>query len=122
MRCGVPRGRHVVKIAAAQPDIFRATARFHGTFLVADSTDSPRLFAPGIEGEIYFGLGEEDPFTPPDVIGTVKQAFDAGPATVSCRLHEDTDHGYAIPDTGIYNKTATDEKWYAIFAMFRTAL
>ena len=72
MRDGVPRGRHVVKIPAAQPDIFRATASFHGTFLVADRTDSPHLFAPGIEGEIYFGMGEEDLFAPPDVIGTTK--------------------------------------------------
>ena len=111
-----------MKIAAAQPDIFWATASFHGTFLVVERVCSPHLFAAGIEGEIYFGMGEEDPFTPPDVIGTVKQAFDAGPATESYRLHEDTDHGYAIPDTGIYNKTATDEKWYAIFARFRRAL
>ena len=110
MRYGVPRGRHVVKIAAAQPDVFRAIASFHDTFLVADRPDSPHLCAPGIKGEIYLGMGEEDPFKPPDVIGTVKQAFDAGPATVSYRLHEDTDHGYAIPDQGIYNKTATDEK------------
>ena len=65
-------GRHVVKIAAAQPDICWATASFHGTFLVVDRTYSPHLFAPGIEGEIYLGMGEEDPFTPPDVIGTVK--------------------------------------------------
>tara|TARA_Y100001954_G_scaffold522_2_gene891 strand:+ start:23489 stop:24460 length:972 start_codon:yes stop_codon:yes gene_type:complete len=50
------------------------------------------------------------------VIGTVKQAFDAGPATVSYRLQEDTYHGYAIPNRDIDNKTSTDEDWNSIFA------
>ena len=63
MRYGVPRGS-VVKIAAAQPDIFWATASFHGTFLVVERTYSPHLFAPGIEGEIYLGMGEKILFTP----------------------------------------------------------
>lgn len=64
MRYGVPRGRHVMKIAAAQPDISRATASFHGTFMVADRPESPHLRAPGIKGEIYFSMGERDSFTP----------------------------------------------------------
>ena len=115
-------GRHVVKIASAQPDIFRATASFHGTYLVTDRPDSPHLGAPDIQGEIYFGMGEKDPFTPPDVIETVRQAFDAGPADAVYRIHEDTDHGYAIPDRDSYNKAATDEDWNAVFAMFRRML
>ena len=64
MRYGLPRGRHVVKIAAAQPVICRATASFHGTFMMADRPDWPHLLAPDIEGEIYLGMGEEDSFTP----------------------------------------------------------
>ena len=115
-------GRHVVKIAAAQPDVFRATASYHGTFLVSDQPDSPHLGAPDIQGEIYFGMGDKDPFTPPDVIETVKQAFDGGPATATYRVHEDTDHGYAIPDRDIYNKTASDEDWNDVFAMFHRML
>ena len=65
MRYGAPRGRHVVKIAAAQPDICRATASFHGTFMMADRPDLPHLCAPVIQGKIYFSMGEKDPFTPP---------------------------------------------------------
>ena len=115
-------GRHVVKIAAAYPDIFRANASFHGTFLVSDHPDSPHLGAPDIQGEVYFGMGEKDPFTPPSVINTVKQAFDAGPAKAIYSIHADTDHGYAIPDRDVYNKDATDADWKAVFAMFRRVL
>ena len=115
-------GRHVVKVAAAHPDIFRASASFHGTFLVSDHPDSPHLGAPDIQGEVYFGMGEKDPFTPPDVINTVKQAFDAGPAKAIYSIHADTDHGYAIPDRDVYNKDATDADWKAVFAMFRRVL
>jgi len=64
MRYGVPRGRHGVKIAAARPEISRAKASFHDTFMVADRPDSPHLCAPDIRGEIYFSMGEKDSFTP----------------------------------------------------------
>ncbi len=60
----VPRGQHVAKIAAAQPDNSRATASFHGTFMVADRPDSSHLCAPDIEGKIYFSMGEKGSFTP----------------------------------------------------------
>lgn len=112
-------GRHVVKVAAALPDVFRATASFHGTYLATGETGSPHLGAPHIQGEIYFGMGANDPFTPPDVIEKVKRAFETGPAKATLRVHENTDHGYAIPDRDIYNAAATGEDWKAVFAMFR---
>ena len=115
-------GRHVVKVAAALPEIFRATASFHGTNLATDQDGSPHLGAPKVEGEIYFGMGENDPFTPPDVIEKVRTAFDASPAKATYRVHPDTDHGYAIPDRDIYNASATEEDWIAVFGMFRRML
>lgn len=115
-------GRHVVKVAAAHPDVFRATASFHGTYLVTDQPDSPHLSAPDIQGEIYFGMGENDPFTPQKVVTELMKAFDDSPANATYRVHQNTDHGYAIPDRDIYNADATDTDWQEIFAMFRRML
>lgn len=115
-------GRHVVKVAAAHPDIFRATASLHGTYLATDAPDSPHLGAAEIEGEIYFGYGERDSFTPPDVIAAVRTAFKQSPAVMHEQVHSDTDHGYAIPDRDVYNSAAAAADWETIFGMFHRAL
>ena len=115
-------GRHVAKVAAALPDIFRATASFHGTYLATDKEDSPHLGAGKIRGEIYFGYGENDPFTQPDVIAAVREAFDKSPAMFHERIHPATDHGYAIPDRDVFNEEAASADWETVFGMFRRTL
>lgn len=115
-------GRHIVKVAAAHPDIFRASASLHGTYLATDDPESPHLGAPKIKGEIYFGYGEKDSFTPPDVIAAVRAAFEKSPAAMHEKVHADTDHGYAIPDRDVYNPAAAATDWEAIFGMFHRVL
>jgi len=115
-------GRHVVKAAAAHSDIFRATASLHGTNLATAAPESPHLGAPDIQGEIYFGYGERDSFTPPDVIAAIRAAFEQSPAVMHDRVHSDTDHGYAIPDRDVYNPAAAAADWETIFSMFHRAL
>jgi carboxymethylenebutenolidase len=115
-------GRHVVKVAAAHPGIFRASASLHGTYLVTDDAGSPHRGAPNIQGEIYFGYGEKDSFTQPDVIDAVRDAFAGSPAAFHERVHADTDHGYAIPDRDVYNEAASREDWKIIFDMFGRTL
>ncbi|MGB0632141.1 MAG: dienelactone hydrolase family protein [Alphaproteobacteria bacterium] len=115
-------GRHVVRVAAALPESFRATASFHGTYLATDKPESPHLDAPRIEGEIYFGYGEKDSFTQPDVIAAVRQAFENSPAVYHETVHTDTDHGYAIPDRDVYNEEASGRDWQTVFDMFRRVL
>ena len=115
-------GRHVIRVAAAYPDIFRATGCFHGTFLVTEKIDSPHLGANCIQGEVYFGMGENDPFTPPDVIAAIRTAFDKSPATTVITVHRNTEHGYAIPDRDVYSRSASDLDWQAVFRMYKRLL
>lgn len=115
-------GRHVVKVAAAHPEIFRATASLHGTALVTEDPASPHRGADRIQGEIYFGYGGLDSYTPPDVIAAVRTAFEASPAVLHEKIHKNTDHGYAIPDRDVYSESASAADWQTIFEMFRRAL
>jgi len=115
-------GRHVIRVAAAHSEIFRATASFHGTYLVTEKPNSPHLCAHDIQGKIYFGMGENDPFTPRRVVTALMEAFDDSPAKATFRIHGDTDHGYAIPDRDVYNSDATNADWQEIFSMFRRML
>ena len=115
-------GRHVIKVAAKHPYIFRATACFHGTFLVTPKSNSPHLGANLIQGEVYFGMGENDPFTPPDVIAAVRTAFDNSPAATVLTVHPNTEHGYAIPDRDVYSRPASEADWKAVLRMFKKLL
>lgn len=115
-------GRHVVNVAASLSDVFRATASFHGTSLVTSQPGSPHRVSKNIKGEIYFGIGANDPFTPSDVVEALRSSFSGGEATARFTIHEETEHGYAIPDRDVYNPRATNSDWEQIFAMFRRML
>lgn len=115
-------GRHAIKVAAALPETFRATACLHGTDLATREADSPHLGAPNIRGEVYFGYGELDPFTQSDTIDAVRNAFSTSPAAVQASVHTGAHHGYAIPDRDVYDDYAAASDWQAIFAMFRRVL
>ncbi len=115
-------GRHVMKVAAAYPDVFRATASYHGTYLATDKLDSPHLGAPKIKGEVYCGYGDEDPFTPREVIDMVRKAFDDSDAVLHEIVHPATKHGYAIPDRDVFNEDASEKDWKVVYDMFRRML
>lgn len=111
-------GRHVPRVAAAFPDVMRAGAALHGTRLVSDAPDSPHLDAPKQRGEIYFGFGELDHYTPPDVIAAVREAYKSSEVTYIENVHAGAHHGYAIPDRDVYDKQAANVDWEIIFAMY----
>jgi len=115
-------GRHVLRVAAAYPGLFRANASLHPTRLVVEGSDSPHRDAGNIRGEFYAGFGAEDHYTPRDVIAGVRAAFNGQPAIYSDTVHAGVAHGYAIPDRDVYNKHAAMRDWEIIFAMYDRVL
>lgn len=115
-------GRHVVCVAAAWPDRFRASACLHGTSLVTDGADSPHHGAPRIRGELYCGFAEHDPFAPPATIRAMREILAGTPVRYREQIHLGADHGYAIPDRDIYDKRAAERDWELIFAMYHRQL
>jgi len=115
-------GRLVVRAAGAFPDAFRASASLHGTRLVTDAPNSPHRDAAKMKGEIYFGFGELDHYTPPDVIAGVRASFSDAAVTYHERVHAQVDHGYAIPDRDVFDKAAAERDWEVIFAMYQRQL
>lgn len=115
-------GRHVLRVAAAYPDVFRASASLHPTRLVVEGKDSPHRDAGNIRGEYYTGFGEKDHYTPPEVVAGVRAAFNGQPAAYSDEVHPGAAHGYAIPDRDVYDKQAAYRDWEVIFAMYDRVL
>ena len=76
-----------------------------------------------MRGEVYCGFGERDRFTPPPLVNTLANLMREQTA-VRYRgiVHAGADHGYALPDRDVFDKSAANRDWENIFAMFRRQL
>jgi len=112
-------GRYALQAAAMYADDFRAAASIHGTRLATDSALSPHKLAARCRGEIYCAFAEHDDFGAPPVRQALLDAYSACP-NVKYRpaLHQNSIHGYALPNRDIYEKRAANRDWEMIFAMF----
>ena len=115
-------GRLVMRASGAFPDAFQANASLHGTRLATEAPDSPHLEASRMKGEIYCGFGELDHYSPPEVIAAVRETFTGAAVKYHDEVHDQADHGYAIPDRDIFDKAAAERDWELIFAMYQRQL
>lgn len=115
-------GRHVMSVAAAFPDRFRASAGLHPTSLISDRPDSPHLVAERLRGEFYCGFAETDPYAPPAMIEELDARMAGCPVRYHREIHRGAVHGYALPDRDIHQRDGANRDWELIFAMFRRQL
>jgi len=115
-------GRHVLCVAGTYPERFRATAGLHGVNLVTDQPDSPHRIAQKAQGELYLGHGEKDPFSSPEVLKALDEAFRGRAFRHHSVVHKGVDHGYGLPDRDVFDKHAVNRDWEVIFGMFRRQL
>jgi carboxymethylenebutenolidase len=91
--------------------------------MVTDAPDSPHRSLGKVRGEVYCGFGGLDRFTPPDVVEAMGRGMKENTAVrYRGRVHAGADHGYALPDRDVYDRTAANRDWEHIFAMFRRQL
>lgn len=115
-------GRLAIRAASHYPE-FRATASLHGSSLMSDNEDSPHLLAAKIEGELYCGFAEHDPFAPPQTVAAFVDIMKSGKAVAyRYEVHKGAEHGYALPHRDIYDKRAALRDWELIVAMFKRQL
>jgi carboxymethylenebutenolidase len=115
-------GRHVMSVAAAFPERFRASAGLHPTSLISDRPDSPHLAADRLRGEFYCGFAETDAYAPLSMIEEFSGLLARCPVRFHREIHKGAVHGYALPDRDIYDKAAANRDWELIFAMYRRQL
>lgn len=115
-------GRHVMSVAAAFPDRFRASAGLHPTSLISDRSDSPHHVADRLRGEFYCGFAETDASAPLSMIHELDRLLAACPVAYHREIHAGAVHGYALPDRDIHHKAGANRDWELIFAMYRRRL
>ena len=115
-------GRHVMSVAAAYPERFRASAGLHPTSLISDRPDSPHRVADRLRGEFYCGFAETDPYAPLTMIKELRTIMAGCPVKYHDEIHKGAVHGYALPDRDIHHKAGANRDWELIFAMYRRQL
>ena len=115
-------GRHVVSVAAAYPDRFKASAGLHPTSLISDRPDSPHQYLGKLTGELYCGFAETDHYAPLEMIHELDGMFAKCSVKYHREIHAGSVHGYALPDRDIHHKAGANRDWELIFAMYRRQL
>jgi carboxymethylenebutenolidase len=115
-------GRFVTTTALAFPARIVAAASLYGTRLVVDEANSPHECLAGIQAELYYGFGADDPYTPPDYIKTFTTALDAAQLKYEMDVFAGVDHGYCFVERAAYNQHASEQSWEKVFAMFKRTL
>jgi carboxymethylenebutenolidase len=111
-------GRHVMQVAVAYPENFKASASLHGTTLISDRPDSPHLGVSKLRGELYCGFAEFDHYAPLPMIEQLRTLLKPCQVKYTQEIHKGARHGYALPDRDIFDKKAAERDWELIFAMF----
>jgi len=115
-------GRLAIRAGSRFPDDFKATASMHGSWLVVDKPDSPHRLVNRIQGELYCGFAEIDPYTPPSTMDEITAAMLGAPARFTCSFHKGAEHGYALPNRDIFDRKASLRDWEMIVAMIQRQL
>ena len=116
-------GRLGWRIAAAHPGRVAALAAFHTAGLVTEDADSPHRSAADLGPiEAYFGFADEDPGATPEQIVVLKQALDSAGVRYTAEVYEGAHHGYAVPDSPVYDEAAAERQSRELRALLQRAL
>jgi len=116
-------GAFALCVAGTFPERFRATASLYGTSMVTEADNSPHLVARSIEGALYLGFAENDPHVEDNVIGDLSASLGQAGVEFQSKVFSDTEHGFCFADRKkTYNKTAADQVWKDVLAMFKMKL
>ncbi|MBV8594120.1 MAG: dienelactone hydrolase family protein [Caulobacteraceae bacterium] len=115
-------GGMALRAAAAFPDRIVAAAAFHPGRLATDAPDSPHLLAPRIKARVYVGGADEDASFPPEQADRLKAALDAAGVDNEVEIYKGARHGFAPPDTPVFDAAASERHWREVLKLFADTL
>jgi carboxymethylenebutenolidase len=108
--------------AGALPDRFAAIASFHGGNLATDKPDSPHLLVKNITGRVYVAGAIEDASFPEEQKNRLEKALTEAGVDHLIETYPGARHGFAVPDVPVFDSTAAERHWAALFGLFRETL
>ena len=108
--------------AGAFPGRFAAVASFHGGFLASEQPDSPHLFVKNITGRVYVAGAIEDASFPEEQKNRLEKALTDARVDHVVETYPGARHGFAVPDVPVYDRTAAERHWAAMFKLYGETL
>jgi carboxymethylenebutenolidase len=115
-------GNAALTAAGAFPDRFAAVASFHGGNLATDQPDSPHLFVKNITGRVYVAGAIEDASFPEEQKNRLEKALIEAGVNHLVETYSGARHGFAVQDVPVFDPTAAERHWAALFRLFHETL
>ncbi len=115
-------GRLALSAIGAFPDRIGAMASLYGGKLFSDQADSPHLNADKINGELYFGIAENDAYVPMEMNDNLCEHLDRVGSSYRMEIYPETEHGFCFPKRYCYAPEADARHWSAITELFERRL
>jgi carboxymethylenebutenolidase len=111
-----------LRVAGLFPDKVAAAGCFHGSGMATDADDSPHKLADKIKAKVLVaGADEDNGFDDAQCERLAKALKDAG-VDAEVGIWRGAKHGYAPPDTPVYDKDASERHWRELVALFDSTL
>jgi len=108
--------------AGAFPDRLAAAASFHGGNLATEQPDSPHLFVKNITGRVYVAGAIEDASFPEEQKSRLEKALTEAGVDHLVETYPGARHGFAVSDVPVFDPTAAERHWAAMFRLFHETL
>jgi carboxymethylenebutenolidase len=115
-------GNFALRGAGLFPEAFAAAASFHGGNLANDTPESPHLLASKLKAEVYVAGAVEDSSFPEAMKARLEQALSEAHVTHRVETYEGARHGFAVPDSPVFDAAAAERHWANLDALFSRRL
>lgn len=115
-------GRYALRAAEDFPDDVGAAVLLHPSRIVTDESDSPHLAVDRVRGALYFGWGELDHVSPPELIGPLRARLAECGVEHRVELIPGVGHGFMMRGMPAYDEIAAERAWSGALALLREHL
>jgi carboxymethylenebutenolidase len=111
-------GPFALSAAGTFPDRVAAAASFHGARLATDQANSPHLLATKMRAGIYVGIAGIDAHFTTEEKQRLESALQSGGVEHTVEAYAGAKHGFAVNDTPVYDRAASERHWEQLLKLF----
>jgi carboxymethylenebutenolidase len=115
-------GGYALRAAGVFPSRVAAAASFHGGSLATDRADSPHRLAAEMRARVYVGVAGLDPGFDDEQRLRLETALRDGGVRHEIEIYEGAQHGFAVHNHRVYDRTASERHWERLLALFHDEL
>jgi carboxymethylenebutenolidase len=115
-------GRLSLTAAGTYPDRIAAAGAFHAGGVATDAPDSPHLLAPKVKARLLVGGADQDAGFDEAQCARLDTAYKDAGVDATVTIWPGAKHGYAVNDSPVYDRDASERHWSETVALFDATL